>query len=267
MDPISFEKFTLPNGLDVILHEDRSIPIAAVNVWYHVGSKDEEPGKTGFAHLFEHMMFEGSKNHNKSHFAPLNQVGATLNGSTTNDRTNYWENVPSNYLELALWLEADRMGYLLEAMDQSRFDIQRDVVKNERRQSYENRPYGVASLKLQDAVYPEPHPYHWPVIGFHEDLDAATLDDVQAFFRRFYGPSNASLVIAGDFDPAEARDMVGRYFGDLLPNAGLPRARQVGSTLRGRTSLTLHDRVTLSRISLAWPGVPRFHEDEAALSI
>ena len=151
---ISHEKLTLDNGLEVVLHEDHSLPFVAVNVWYHVGSKDEEPGRTGFAHLFEHVMFEGSKNHNRDYFEPLQKVGASINGSTTADRTTYWENVPSNYLELALWLEADRMGFLLDALDQKRFDVQRDVVKNERRQSYENRPYGAAQLLLQPALFP-----------------------------------------------------------------------------------------------------------------
>ena len=267
MDPISFEKITLANGLDVILHQDTSLPIVAVNVWYHVGSKDEQPGKTGYAHLFEHLMFEGSKHHNIGYFEPLQEVGATLNGSTTTDRTNYWENLPSNYLELALWLESDRMGFLLDALDQSRFDIQRDVVKNERRQSYENRPYGVSSIHLQEATYPLPHPYHWPTIGFHEDLDAATLDDACAFFQRFYTPSNASLAIAGDFQLEEARDMVERYFGDLSPGPALPRAKRTDSPLQGHVSLTLHDRVLLQRLSLVWPTVPRFHKDEAPLSI
>ena len=192
MVSISFEKFTLPNGLEVIVHEDHSLPVAAVNVWYHVGSKDEEAGRTGFAHLFEHVMFEGSQHHNRSYFDPLQKVGANLNGSTTPDRTNYWETVPSNYLELALWLESDRMGFLLEALDQKRFDVQRDVVKNERRQSYENRPYGMAHMLLQPAVFPAPHPYSWTTIGDPEDLDAATVDDIKAFFRRFYTPSNAS---------------------------------------------------------------------------
>ncbi|MCH8745521.1 MAG: insulinase family protein, partial [Chloroflexi bacterium] len=161
MVSVSFEKTTLSNGLDVILHEDHTIPLVAVNVWYHVGSKDEEMGRTGFAHLFEHVMFEGSKHHNQSHFEPLQKAGANLNGSTTADRTNYWEDVPTNYLELALWLEADRMGFLLDALDQQRFDIQRDVVKNERRQSYENRPYGMAHWSIQEALFPLPHPYHW----------------------------------------------------------------------------------------------------------
>ena len=195
---IDHEKFTLPNGLEVVVHEDHSLPMVAVNVWYHVGSKDEEPGRTGFAHLFEHVMFEGSKHHDASFFEPLQKVGANLNGSTTPDRTNYWETLPSNYLELALWLESDRMGFLLDALDQSRFDIQRDVVKNERRQSYENRPYGMVPLLLQPALFPAPHPYSWPTIGSPEDLDSASLDDIKEFFRRFYSPSNASVAIAGD---------------------------------------------------------------------
>ena len=199
MTAISFEKTTLSNGIDVILHQDHSIPVVAVNVWYHVGSKDEEMGRTGFAHLFEHIMFEGSKHHNKSYFDPLQKAGANLNGSTTLDRTNYWEDVPSNYLELALWLESDRMGFLLEALDQQRFDIQRDVVKNERRQTYENRPYGLAHQNIQSALFPLPHPYHWMTIGSQEDLDAASLEDVKSFFERYYSPSNASLAIAGDF--------------------------------------------------------------------
>ena len=266
MEQISFEKFTLANGLDVILHQDNALPMVAVNVWYHVGSKDEEPGKTGYAHLFEHLMFEGSKHHNSSHFDPLQEVGATLNGSTTQDRTNYWENLPSNYLELALWLESDRMGFLLDALDQRRFDIQRDVVKNERRQSYENRPYGVSSIRFQEAAYPLPHPYHWPTIGFHEDLDAATVEDAKAFFQRFYTPSNASLAIAGDFQLDETRKMVERYFDGLAPGPALPRARRTDTPLQGQVNLILHDKVLLPRLSLAWPTVPRFHQDEAPLS-
>ena len=267
MDPISFEKWTLSNGLDVIVHEDHTLPIVSVNVWYHVGSKDEEAGKTGFAHLFEHLMFEGSKHHNRSHFDALQKVGATLNGSTNNDRTNYWENLPSNHLELALWLESDRMGFLLDAIDQRRFDVQRDVVKNERRQSYENRPYGVSSIRLQEEIYPAPHAYHWPTIGYHEDLDAASLDDVSAFFRRFYGPSNASLAITGDLATSEARVLVDRHFAGLEPTAAVPRATRSDSPISGLTSLTLHDRVTLPRVSLAWPTIPRFHPDEPALSV
>ena len=267
MEPIPFEKLTLSNGLDIILHQDRSLPIVSVNVWYHVGSKDEQPGKTGFAHLFEHLMFEGTKHHNSSHFGPLQEVGATLNGSTTTDRTNYWENVPSNYLELALWLEADRMGFLLEALDQKRLDIQRDVVKNERRQSYENRPYGVASLELQEATYPSPHPYHWPVIGYMDDLDAASLEDAHAFYRRFYGPANASLAIAGDFEIDEARELVERYFSDLRGGQGVQKSGPMDSPLAGSVERTLFDKVNLPRCYLVWSGVPRFHRDEAALAV
>ena len=264
---IEFEKLTLSNGMDLVLHQDNALPIVSVNVWYHVGSKDEEPGKTGYAHLFEHLMFEGSKNHNKSFFEPLQDIGATLNGSTTPDRTNYWENVPSNYLELALWLESDRMGFLTDALDQNRFDIQRDVVKNERRKSYENRPYGMASIYLQQALYPLPHPYHWPTIGFHEDLNAATLEDAKKFFREFYSPSNASLSIAGDFDVDKTKTQVEKYFGSLKQGPSLNRKSNMESMIQGKTSITLYDKVLLPKLILAWPSTPRFHEDEAALSI
>ena len=267
MTTIAYDKLTLPNGLDVILHEDHSLPVVAVNVWYHVGSKDEQVGKTGFAHLFEHVMFEGSKHHDRSYFEPLQKVGASLNGSTSADRTNYWETVPSNYLELALWLESDRMGYLLDALDQKRFDVQRDVVKNERRQSYENRPYGMAHLLLQSAVFPSPHPYSWPVIGSMEDLDAAELEDVRAFFRKYYAPSNASLAIAGDFDPGEARRLVERYFGGLPPGPPISRLGRMESDLRGTVSLSMRDRVQLARLYLVWPTGPIFGPDEAALTM
>ena len=267
MFTISYEKFTLSNGLEVVLHEDHSVPITAVNVWYHVGSKDEEVGRTGFAHLFEHVMFEGSKHHNKDYFEPLQKVGAGVNGSTTSDRTNYWETVPSNYLELALWLEADRMGFLLDALDQKRFDIQREVVKNERRQSYENRPYGMAQLLLQPAMFPPPHPYSWPVIGSQEDLDAASLEDIKAFFRRFYAPSNASLAIAGDFDSAEARRLVERYFGDVPPGPDINRVGRMDSALSGEVRMTMRDKVQLPRLYLVWPSIPMFDQDEAPLDI
>ena len=267
MVPISFEQVTLSNGLEVILHEDHTVPVVAVNIWYHVGSKDEEVGRTGFAHLFEHVMFEGSKHHNKTFFEPLQRAGANLNGSTTADRTNYWENLPSNYLELALWLESDRMGFLLDALDQGRFDVQRDVVKNERRQSYENRPYGMANLVLQPVVFPPPHPYSWPTIGSQEDLDAASLEDVKAFFRRFYSPSNASLAIAGDFKVEEAQRLVERYFGDLPPGPPVNRLSRMGSELRGQATLTIRDRVQLPRLYLAWPRGPFLGEDDAPLDM
>ena len=267
MVTIAFEQHKLSNGMDVILHEDHTIPLVAVNVWYHVGSKNEEMGRTGFAHLFEHVMFEGTKHHNRSHFEPLQKAGANLNGSTTTDRTNYWEDVPSNYLELALWLEADRMGFLLDGLDQQKFDVQRDVVKNERRQSYENRPYGTAHWHLQSAVFPLPHPYHWMTIGSQEDLDAASLDDVKAFFQRFYGPSNASLAIAGDFHTAEALDLVNRYFGDLPPGESVPRIGRQDSLLSGRVDIELRDKVTLPRLYIVWPAPPEGHPDDAPLEL
>ena len=262
---ISFEKETLPNGLEVILHQDHSIPVVAVNVWYHVGSKDEEMGRTGFAHLFEHVMFEGSKHHNQSYFEPLQKAGANLNGSTTPDRTNYWEDVPSNFLELALWLESDRMGFLLEALDQQRFDIQRDVVKNERRQTYENRPYGMAYWHIQGSLFPLPHPYHWMTIGSQEDLDTASLEDVKDFFRRYYSPSNASLAIAGDFQRDHTMELVNRYFGDLTPGPPLPRKGRMDSALAGRVELEMRDRVSLPRLYISWPTPPDFDEDDAPL--
>ena len=267
MVSISYEKLTLSNGLDVILHEEHSLPIAAVNIWYHVGSKDEEVGRTGFAHLFEHVMFEGSKHHNQSFFEPLQAVGASINGSTTADRTNYWVNLPSTYLELALWLESDRMGFLLEALDQKRFDIQREVVKNERRQSYENRPYGMAQMLIQPALFPPPHPYNWMTIGAPGDLDAAELDDVKDFFRRFYAPSNCSIAIAGDIAPDEVKRLVERYFGDIPPGPTINRLGRMDSELKGRVSQTMGDKVQLPRLYLVWPTGPLFGPDQAPLEI
>ena len=267
MFSISYEKFVLPNGLEVILHEDHTLPVVAVNVWYHVGSKNEQIGRTGFAHLFEHIMFEGSKHHNHDYFAPLQKIGATVNGSTTSDRTNYWETLPSEHLDLALWLESDRMGFLLDAMDQKRFDIQRDVVKNERRQSYENRPYGIAHLKLQSAIFPTPHPYSWPVIGSQEDLDAASLEDVKLFFQHFYSPSNASLAIAGDFDKIETKHKIESYFGDLPPGATISRVEHMESLLRGEVKLNVIDKVQLPRLYIAWPSFPTFDDMEAPADI
>src|SRR5215207_4422320 len=215
---VPFTHFTLPNGLSVILHEDHSVPLVSVNVWYHVGSANERPGRTGFAHLFEHLMFMGSGHVKPGEFDEwLEAAGGDNNGSTENDRTNYWINVPANSLELALFLESDRMGYLLESMTPKTVDAQRDVVKNERRQSVENQPYGMADVVLGELLYPEGHPYHWPVIGYMEDLTAASYDDVVAFFKKYYAPSNASLVVAGDLDTANARRLVEKYFSDVKP--------------------------------------------------
>src|SRR5436309_3194925 len=215
---VQYTQFTLPNGLHVILHEDHSVPVVTVNVWYHVGSARERTGRTGFAHLFEHLMFMGSGHVKPGEFDSwLEGAGGQNNGSTENDRTNYWINVPSNAPELALFLESDRMGYLLDTMTPRTVDAQRDVVKNERRQSYENRPYGNASIVLGEMLYPEGHPYHWPVIGYIPDLTAASYEDVVGFFKKFYAPSNASLVVAGDLDSAGARKVIEKWFSDVKP--------------------------------------------------
>src|SRR5688572_21947300 len=217
---VPFTQFTLPNGLHVILHEDHTVPVATLNVWYHVGSSREKPGRTGFAHLFEHLMFEGSAHVKEGAFDTLLEAaGATNNGSTEPDRTNYFIDMPSNALELALFLESDRMGYLLESMTPERVNGQRDVVKNERRQNYENAPYGMASIAIDELLYPQGHPYRWPTIGHMEDLTAASYEDVVEFFKRYYAPGNASLVIAGDIDPVKTRALVERWFGDVKGGA------------------------------------------------
>ena len=264
---IRFEKYTLPNGLEVVLHEDHTVPIVATNVWYHVGSKNERPGRTGFAHLFEHMMFQGAQHHDADYFGPLQKVGGRVNGSTSHDRTNYWENVPSAFLELALWMEADRMGFLLPAMTQQRLDNQRDVVKNERRQSYENRPYGLAEETILAAMYPAEHPYNWPVIGSMADVTAASRDDVQNFFRRYYHPGNASLCIAGDFDPAQAKCWVAKYFGPLPSGPKVAKMQPQPAMLTRNERIRMEDRVGLPRLYLNWHSVPDFAADEAELEI
>ncbi|HEX5499878.1 MAG TPA: pitrilysin family protein, partial [Thermomicrobiales bacterium] len=212
---ISFTKDVLPNGLNVIVHEDHHAPLVAVSIWYHVGSKNERPGRTGFAHLFEHLMFEGSAHQPHGYFEPLQEAGAAVNGSTSTDRTNYWEVVPRDAAELALWMEADRMGWLLPALTEARFDTQRDVVLNERRQNYENQPYGLAQFALAEAIFPEGHPYRWPTIGDPADLRAAALPDAAEFFQRFYHPRNASLAIAGDLTTREAMRLATALFGEI----------------------------------------------------
>src|SRR6187397_2690485 len=244
---ISFTKHTLSNGLDVLIHEDHALPIVAVNVWYHVGSKNEVPGRTGFAHLFEHLMFEGSKHYDRGYFHPLQEAGAALNGSTNADRTNYWEVVPTNALDLALWMESDRMGYLLPALTEAKFSNQRDVVLNERRQNYENRPYGLAPMAMLAALFPPDHPYHWTTIGEIADLNAVQLDEVHAFFRRYYHPANASLTLAGDIDPGEALALVERYFGDI--DAGEPvEPVRASAALPRDVRIHFEDRVELPRL-------------------
>jgi zinc protease len=265
---VPYTQFTLPNGLHVILHEDHSVPVVSVNVWYHVGSGRERQGRTGFAHLFEHLMFMGSGHVKPGEFDTLLEtVGGTNNGSTETDRTNYWINVPSNALELALFLESDRMGYLLDTMTPQTVDAQRDVVKNERRQSYENRPYGMAEIALTEMLFPEGHPYHWPVIGYMPDLTAASYDDVVAFFKKYYAPGNASLVVAGDLDATAARRLVEKWFGDVKAGAAVEPPTIPGVALTSVQKKTLTDRVQLSRLYLAWLTPRHFDPGDAALDI
>ena len=263
---IAFTKHTLGNGLDVLLHEDHSCPIVAVNLWYHVGSKNERPGHTGFAHLFEHLMFEGSEHSDRSYFHPLQGAGASINGSTSADRTNYWEVVPANSLELALWMESDRMAYLLPALTDAKFSNQRDVVLNERRQTYENRPYGLASMAILAALFPPEHPYHWSTIGEIADLNAVQLHEVQAFFRRYYHPANASLALAGDIDPDEALALARAYFEDIEPGPPVELVR-AGATLATDVRLELEDRVELPRIYIAWLTPAMFAPLDAELDL
>ena len=265
---VKYTQFTLPNGLHVILHEDHSVPIATVNTWYRVGSANELPGRTGFAHLFEHLMFMGSGHAPYGEFdSRLETVGGGNNASTANDRTNYYIDVPSNALELALFLESDRMGYLLDAMNPKTVDAQRDVVKNERRQSYENRPYGMADITLSEMLYPESHPYHWPVIGYMPDLTAASYEDVVAFFKSYYTPSNASLVVAGDIDPAPTRQLIEKWFSDVKPGPAPKPLTIPGVALTGVQKKTITDRVQLPRLTLAWLTPRHLEPGDSALDI
>jgi zinc protease len=266
---VPYTQFTLPNGLHVILHEDHTVPLATVNVWYHVGSAREKPGRTGFAHLFEHLMFEGSGHVQEGEFDMLLEgAGATNNGSTQTDRTNYYIDTPSNALELALFLESDRMGYLLDAMSPERVNGQRDVVKNERRQNYENAPYGMASIEIDKMLYPEGHPYRWPTIGYMEDLTAASYDDVVEFFRKYYQPANASLVIAGDIDPVKTRASVEKWFSDVKPGSGpVPPIDYPHAMLTGVARKTIEDRVQLPRLYISWLTPPLFQPGDAELDV
>ncbi|PTL77117.1 pitrilysin family protein [Vitiosangium sp. GDMCC 1.1324] len=252
---IPYEKYTLPNGLEVILARDPKLPVVAVNVWYHVGAYNEQPGRTGFAHLFEHMMFQGSKHvPDDVHIAMLEQLGANdLNGTTNFDRTNYFETVPSNQLATALWLESDRMGFLLDALDEKKLRTQQEVVKNERRQGTETRPYGLAQEKLWKALFPAPHPYHGKVIGSMEDLDAATVGEVKDFFRKWYAPANATLAVVGDFDEQQARALIEKYFG-TLPSGPKPEKPQVAPVKVTRETVIRHDEKvgTLPMVTMAW---------------
>jgi len=249
---IKYEKFTLPNGLRVIVHEDRKIPVVAVNVWYHVGSKDERPGKTGFAHLFEHLMFNGTENYNNEYFSPFQQVGATdMNGTTNNDRTNYFENVPTPALDLALWMESDRMGHLLGVVNEEKLNEQRGVVQNEKRQG-ENQPYGRVFLQASKSTFPVGHPYSWTTIGSLEDLNAATLEDVQTWFKTYYGPNNAVLSLAGDINADEAKEIVTKYFGDIPPGPSPIKKKKWIAKRSGEKREIMYDRVPNTRIYKVW---------------
>src|SRR5215217_4121199 len=265
---IPFERYVLPNGLTVLLSQDRSTPTVAVNVWYHVGSKNEAPGRTGFAHLFEHVMFTGSGHvPYGTHDRLTEGVGGSNNGTTSNDRTTYYETVPSNYVESALWLEADRMGYLLDTLDIAKLNAQRDIVKNERRQSYDNQPYGRANEILSAATYPASHPYSWDVIGSMEDLSAASEADVKSFFKLYYAPNNAFLSIVGDFETAEVKAWVAKYFGDMPRGGAITRPAVAPVKLTEGKRLVYEDRVQVPRLYVQWPSVGEKSDDQYALDV
>jgi zinc protease len=250
---IPYTRFVLDNGLTLIVHEDHKAPIVAVDIWYHVGSKNERRGRTGLAHLFEHMLFQGSLHvGTNDHFQRVQQVGGVANGSTWFDRTNYYETLPSQHLELGLWLESDRMGFLLPALTSEKLENQRDVVMNERRERIDNQPYGLAFERLHETLYPEAHPYHWPVIGYMDDIAAATLDDVRAFFSTYYRSNNAVLTLAGDIDPDSAIEKVDHWFGSLPAGDPPPPIETDFQASTSGERLVLEDRVELSRVYMAW---------------
>jgi predicted Zn-dependent peptidase len=267
---LAFEKYTLPNGLEVILHEDHRMPEIAVDVWYKVGARDEAPGRTGFAHLFEHVMFQGTKHiPEDKHFEYLQKAGASgVNGSTSHDRTNYFEVLPSNQLELALWLESERMGFLLERTGfKETVDNQRDVVKNERRQRYENRPAGLVLKVLLEALYPPDHPYFHQVIGSMEDLTAASVDDVMAFFRRYYAPNNATLVLAGDFDRAKTKQLVEQYFGPIPTGEPITRRPAPEVRLTGVKRVAMEAKIQQPQLYVSYPTPANFAPGDRELDL
>ncbi len=265
LDPLGFTKTTLSNGLDVITRRQGLLPVVAVNLWYHVGSKNEERSQRGFAHLFEHLMFEGSEHYPGDFFKPLQRLGAGINGSTSSDRTNYFIDIPAAHLGLALAMESDRMGYFLPALTEHKIRVQKDVIKNEYRQNVANRPYGMVWRLMAEAMFPPAHPYSWTTIGVMEDVEAATLEDVEAFFRRFYVPGNASLAIVGDIDEDRALGMAERYFGPLPGGTQSLRPWATEAKLTDDIVISVRDRVELDRIYLAWHTVPQFGADDAAL--
>ncbi|MEO8168442.1 MAG: pitrilysin family protein, partial [bacterium] len=262
---IPYERFVLKNGMNVILHEDHSTPTVAVNTYYLVGSGRENPGRTGFAHLFEHIMFEGSKNVPEGKFDQwLEAAGGNNNGSTTTDRTNYYETVPSNALELPLFLESDRLGYLLETMSPKRVDGQRDVVKNEKRQSYDNRPYGQSEIIIFENMFPGNHPYSWPTIGSMKDLSAASYKDVVDFFKKWYVPNNTSMVIAGDIDPQKTKALVEKWFDEIPRGAPIPPLDPPAAVLVKEKRFVFEDNVQLPRLYMCWHTPPIFSGNDAA---
>ncbi|RDV25155.1 insulinase family protein [Alteromonas aestuariivivens] len=265
---IPYQRYTLENGLTVILHKDQSDPLVHVDVTYHVGSAREEVGKSGFAHFFEHMMFQGSKNvADEQHFKVITEAGGELNGSTNTDRTNYYQTVPANQLEKVLWLEADRMGFLLDAVDQEKFENQRETVKNERAQRIDNQPYGLRDERTSEALYPQGHPYSWSTIGYVEDLDRVNVNDLKAFFKRWYGPNNAVLTIGGDIDIAKTKAWVERYFGSLPTGPAVDEPAPMPVTLAENRYLTLEDKVHLPLLQITFPTVYARHPDEAPLDV
>jgi zinc protease len=260
---VEYEKYTLPNGLQVILHIDRKLPIVHINHWFHVGSKVEQPGRTGFAHLFEHLMFEGSKHAPGGYFKYIEQAGGNLreggvNGTTSYDRTNYFSTVPSGNLKHVLWLESDRIATLPDALTSENFENQREVVRNERRQTMENQPYGRWLSLINEHLYPAGHPYVWPIIGSHEDLEAATIEDVTDFFKMYYTPNNLSLVVAGDFDIDHARAEIERFYGELPAGPLLDRRTRWIPNLSEEKIVEVADRVPQARAHLIWPAPARF---------
>jgi len=264
---IQVEHYTLDNGLTVLMSHDARLPVVAVEIRYLVGSANEVAGRSGFAHLFEHLMFQGSENFNDEYFKPLDPIGARVNGTTSEDRTNYYERVPREYLELALWLESDRMENLLPALTQEKLDNQRDVVKNERRQSYEDRPYGTAWLKLQSNLFAKGHPYDHSPIGSHADLTAATLDDVKGFFRQYYAPANAILTIVGDYNADEAKGLVKKYFGPIKAGVRADKPATIPTELATSIHVVEPDEVELPRVFFAWHTPPFLKEGDAELDI
>ena len=269
---LPFQYHRLANGLRVVLHRNAALPLVAVNLWYHVGSKNERPGRTGFAHLFEHMLFQGSEHvATHDHFRLLQQVGGVANGSTWYDRTNYYETLPSHQLDLGLWLESDRMGFFLPALTQENLDTQRDVVMNERRQRVENQPYGLAGERIHELLYPDDHPYHWPVIGYIDDIAAATLEDVRTFFKTYYTPNNAVLTLAGNFEPEAALERVQAWFGNIPPGPPVPPVSAPLEPLGGERREILEDDVRLPRVYLGFRvpayGQPQWYATDLLCSV